>query len=123
MRSSSERGFTVIEVLIAVTVLSVGVLAMLQSSAGVTGMLRDGRQRSRAVAIATTRLETLRQQAISTTPTCTALSGGSATTAGRFQESWTVSGSGFSRSVVVTVSYPLGTHSSSQTVRTAILCQ
>lgn len=123
MTDSRERGFTLIEVLISIIILSVGVLALLQGSAAVTRMLRDGRERSRATAMATTRLERIRQLARTTTPNCTSLTSGSQSYANGTTEAWTVAGTGFQRTVTVSVGFRLGTRSSSQTYRTTLLCQ
>src|SRR5205807_3781590 len=62
-----ESGFTVVEVLVAMIILTVGALALVQSAAGVTKMLRYGRLGTRAAVVASTRLESLRNDALSTT--------------------------------------------------------
>jgi prepilin-type N-terminal cleavage/methylation domain-containing protein len=119
----SESGFTLVEVLISITLLSVGVLALLDSSATVTKMLRDGRQRSRAVALATTRLELLRRQARTTSPNCSALTNGSQSYSDGYRETWTISGSGWQRAVTVAVAFPNGRQTAAQSYRTTLLCQ
>jgi len=121
--ASSRGGFTLVELLIAVTMISVGILALMQSSAGITTMIRDGRDRTRAVSIATTRLETLRQQALNSNPGCTALANGSAAAAGGLSEQWVVSGTGWRRQLAVTVAYTGPRRSNAITVRTSVLCQ
>ena len=122
MTRHSESGFTVVEVVVAMIILTVGALSLIQSAAGVTRMLRDGRQRTRAAAVATTRLESLRDIANTTTPTCTALTGGSSTYPGNVTEAWTVSGTGKSRTVQVTVTFPTGRYTKTETVSTTLLC-
>ena len=117
-----ESGFTVVEVLVAMIILTVGALALIQSAAGVTRMLRYGRLGTRAAVVASTRLESLRNDALSTTPTCTALTGGSATQVGNITETWTVSGAGKSRTLQVTVTYPTGRRTASLSVQTDVLC-
>jgi len=119
----SRGGFTLVELLVAVTMISVGLLALLQSSAGITSMLRDGRDRTRAVSVATTRLETLRQQARNSNPGCTALANGSAAAAGGLTEQWAVTGTGWRRQVEVTVAYRGPRRANTITVRTSVLCQ
>ena len=122
MRISGRRdGFTLIEVLIAIGILSVGILALLQTAASITVMLRDGRLRTMASAIAASRIDNLRLAAASTTPACSALTSGSATTSNG-TETWTIGGAGRSRTVAVTVSIPNGSRPLTMTVRGTLLC-
>ena len=65
-----ERGFTLIEILIAIVVLSVGVLGMVTSSALVTRMIATGQRSAVASSFANERLERLRGTA------CTAQAAG-----------------------------------------------
>jgi type IV pilus assembly protein PilV len=123
-RSPKTAGFSMIEVLIAIVVLSIGVLALLNTAAGTTVMLRDGRLRTSASAIAQSRLDSLRFVAQSTTPTCTSLNSGSASYAAGTTEAWTVSGSGRTRSVTETVGVSNGSRRIGQmTVQATIFCQ
>ena len=123
-RSGKTAGFSMIEVLIAIVVLSVGVLALLNTAAGTTVMLRDGRLRTSASAIAQSRLDSLRFVAQSTTPACTSLSSGSASYPAGTTEAWTVSGSGRTRSVTETVGVSNGSRPIGQmTVQATIFCQ
>lgn len=104
----STGGFTLAEVLVAIVILSVGVLAIAASSGSVYRMLGNGKLSTEAAHMASTRLEVLRRQANSTTPRCTALVSGTDTVSPGMVESWTVSGSGRSRAVVVVVATPSG---------------
>ena len=104
----STQGFTLPEVLVAILILSVGVLAIAASSGSVYRMLGYGRLSTEAAHVASTRLELLRRQANGTTPRCTGLANGVDTVTTGIIESWTVSGTGLSRSVVVVVSTPTG---------------
>ena len=70
MSAAREKGFTLIEVLIAVTVLSIGVMALVGSSAMATRMIGRGRESTQVGQVATARAEWLRQVASSTTPPC-----------------------------------------------------
>lgn len=117
----SHRGFTLVELLIAVIMLSIGVLALSSSSGSVTRMLYSGRNKTSASAVAQSRLEQLRNTARSTTPNCTSLASGSATT-GMFSESWTVGGTGRARTVVLRLSYRSGPRVQADTVYTQIHC-
>lgn len=119
--SRRQDGFTLIEVLIAIGILSVGILALLQTAASITVMLRDGRLRTMASAIAASRIDNLRLAAASTTPTCTALTGGSATSQSG-TETWTVAGTGRSRTVTATVTITNGPRQLGTTVRGTVLC-
>lgn len=119
--SRRRDGFTLIEVLIAIGILSVGILALLQTAASITVMLREGRLRTMASAIAATRIDNLRLAAASTTPTCASVASGSGSS---FQgaETWTIGGAGRSRTVAVTVSIPNGSRQLTMTVRGTLLC-
>jgi len=119
--SGNRDGFTLIEVLIAIGILSVGILALLQTAASITVMLRDGRLRTLASATAASRIDNLRLVAASTSPTCTALSSGSATSVNG-TENWTIAGAGRSRTVTETVNVSLGQRSLGMTVRGTLLC-
>jgi prepilin-type N-terminal cleavage/methylation domain-containing protein len=105
---SSTRGFTLAEVLVAIMILSVGLLAIAASSGSVYRMLGYGKLSTQAAHLASTRMELLRRQANGTTPRCTALAGGVDTAALGVVETWTVSGTGLTRTVVVVVTTPAG---------------
>lgn len=93
VRGSS--GFTVVEVLVAVTVISIGLLALAGSSAVVARMLAGSRQATLAVQAAERRLEELRRQAHAAAPTCLAPASGSTTGTDGIAERWAVlTGSG-----------------------------
>lgn len=119
--SGRRDGFTLIEVLIAIGILSVGILALLQTAASITVMLRDGRLRTMASAMASSRIDNLRLAATSTTPTCAALTSGSASSL-NFAETWTVTGAGRSRTVTATVTVSNGPRQVGMTVRGSLLC-
>ena len=122
MKGSGNRdGFTLIEVLIAIGILSVGILALLQTATSITVMLRDGRLRTMASAIAASRIDNLRRAAASTTPTCASVTGGSATSTNG-TESWTVTGTGRSRTITATVTISNGPRQLGMTVRGTLLC-
>jgi prepilin-type N-terminal cleavage/methylation domain-containing protein len=102
-----SSGFTLVEVLVAIVVLGVGIVALAGSSAMVTRMIGRGKVETRAAQVASRRLETLRLAAYSTSPRCTAAgfaNGGPVTTSG-VTESWVVPVAGRVRSVQVNVSY------------------
>jgi prepilin-type N-terminal cleavage/methylation domain-containing protein len=70
MSAAREKGFTLIEVMIAMMVLSVGVMALVGSSAMATRMIGRGRESTQVGQLATARAEWLRQIAAATSPTC-----------------------------------------------------
>ncbi|MFI5234296.1 MAG: prepilin-type N-terminal cleavage/methylation domain-containing protein [Gemmatimonadales bacterium] len=104
IRDSS--GFTITEVLIAVIVLAIGVLALVGGAGAATKMLSQGQRTTSAVGVGAGRLDRLRNVANATNPRCTSSSfaTGTATTNG-VSESWTVPTSGASRTVVEAITY------------------
>lgn len=106
--TQSTRGFTLAEVLVAIMILSVGVLAIAASSGSVYRMLGYGKLSTEAAHVASTRLELLRRMANSTAPRCTSLANGTDTAMTGITETWTVSGTGLSRTVLVVVATPTG---------------
>jgi prepilin-type N-terminal cleavage/methylation domain-containing protein len=102
----STAGFTIVEVLMAVVVLGVGVVAMAGSSALVTRMIGRGQRATRAGQVAAQRLDSLRLIAFKTTPHCTqVVNGGPVSTLGVTQ-SWAVTTpNAKSRQVTLTLTY------------------
>lgn len=80
--SRSRPGFTLVELIIAITVLAVGLLALTAAGAAIVKLERRGDALSRNADAAETRLEVLRVDA------CAAASGSS--TVGQTSERWTV---------------------------------
>jgi prepilin-type N-terminal cleavage/methylation domain-containing protein len=103
----ATSGFTIVEVLMAVIVLGVGVVAMAGSSALVTRMIGRGQRATRAAQVAGQRLDSLRLIAYKTTPHCTSVtSGGPITSPLGVKQSWVVSTpNAKSRKVVLTLTY------------------
>jgi prepilin-type N-terminal cleavage/methylation domain-containing protein len=120
----SSSGFTLVEVLIAVTVLGIGILALAGSSSMVTRMIGRGKTETHAALMASARMEMLRAAAQSTTPRCIApgfASGGSVLLGGA-RDAWAVPPSGAVRRVRVTVTYPTVRGVRSSVLETAIQC-
>ena len=122
MRQSNQGGFTVIEVLIAVVVLAIGIVALVGSSASSTRMIGRGRSATRAVQAATERMEILRAEAYRTTPDCTALAAGSDSAATGVVTSWTITGTGDPRTIRVVSSYRVPGRLRADTLTTQIRC-
>jgi prepilin-type N-terminal cleavage/methylation domain-containing protein len=122
-----ERGFTLIEVMLAVVLLTIGVMALVGSSALVTRMIGKGKESTLAVQVATARFEKLRNIASSTTPPCTAgtFVSGNATTSG-VAETWVVGAApatGTGRVVTVSVTYRDNRGAITDSRSTTFLCK
>lgn len=117
----NTRGSALVELLLALIVFAVGVLALAGTSALSIRMLTEGRLRSRAAWQASDRLEWLRLLALHS-PDCTTLSSGTAFGPGGELQQWVVSGSGALR--LVTVSVPYGSVASphADTLRGLLPC-
>lgn len=121
-----EGGFTLVELMVSVVILSVGVMALAATSGAVTRTLHGSRLATVATQVASRRLETLRAAAEATRPRCTtaafASSAAVVTTQG-VQEQWFVPASGALRVVRVTVNYPVGGgRTRTDTVATNMVC-
>jgi len=79
----SRSGFTLVELMVALMVFVVGVLAVSGSSAVVMTMIGGSQRRTIAAVVAESRFEQLRSRS------CTALTNGTATTRG-VREAWTI---------------------------------
>ena len=103
----SRLAFTLIEVLVAVLVLGVGIIALVGTSAGVTRMIGRGKIETRAAQAASSRMETLRLAAYATSPRCSnpGFRSGGPVLSGGMTESWRVPPTGRVRKVRVTVTY------------------
>jgi type IV pilus assembly protein PilV len=120
----STSGFTLVEVLVAIVVLAVGLVALVGSSAMVTRMIGRGKTETRVAQAASRRIEVLRRAAYSTAPRCTAgafASGGPVTSNG-VTESWTVPTVGRVRNVRVNVTYGTARGIRTDTLQTRIEC-
>jgi prepilin-type N-terminal cleavage/methylation domain-containing protein len=119
-----HAGFTIVEVLAAIIIFGVGVLATAGSAAMVTRMIGEGKQATRMAAIAARRLAALRLAAFSTIPPCTGprfTSGGPITSTG-ITETWFVPAAGNVRAVSVALSRPSVRGSRSTVLRARITC-
>ncbi|MBA3258892.1 MAG: prepilin-type N-terminal cleavage/methylation domain-containing protein [Gemmatimonadales bacterium] len=118
----SRSGFTLVEVLVAVMILGVGVVALAGSSATVTRMIGRGKIDTRAAQFATQQVEALRLIAYSTTPRCTALANGGPQTTANVTVSWGVTVNGTGRDVDVSVSYATPGGTRTEVLTTYIEC-
>ena len=99
---SGERGFTLIELTVAVTICTVGVLGMLKATAGITRMLGMSDRVATASFYAQERLETLRATS------CATLASGAETRAGIYDVQWGVEQilGGNARRVQILITFP-----------------
>ncbi len=99
---SGQRGFTLIELTVAVTIFTVGVLGMLKVTAGISRLLGMSRRAATASFYAQERLETLRATS------CAALASGTETRADIYAVVWGVVPilGGNARRVQIVVTYP-----------------
>lgn len=124
---STERGFTVVEVVVAMLVLIIGATALVGSSGLVSRQIGRGRAIGTATQVATQRLETLRRAANRRTAVGGArclhgsFASGTATTLG-MSESWGVDAGGTLRNAVDTVTYSRTGGTSRVILRTLIAC-
>ena len=123
MRQTAS-GVTVVEVLIAIVVLGVGILALTGSSGLVTRMIGRGKVETQAALRAARRVELLRASAASTTPRCSATSfaSGGPVLADGMSESWVVTPIGAVRRVRVTVNYLTVRGVRSAVLETSVAC-
>jgi Tfp pilus assembly protein PilV len=120
----SSSGVTVVEVLVALIILGVGIVALAGSSSVITRMIALGKADTEAALTASRRIEILRTAARSTNPPCTGASfaTGGPVAVNRTTESWVVPLSGARRRVTVTVEYLTSRGRRSAVLETEIGC-
>jgi Tfp pilus assembly protein PilV len=128
MSGQREKGFTIVEVVVAVLLLTTGVMALVGSSAMVTRMIGRGRESTLVGQVATTRAERLRQVASSTAVPCTApaFKSDSAAAASGIAEKWVLLpaiGAGVTRTFRMTFTYRVPRGSRTDTMLTTVLCK
>lgn len=126
MKQSTQSGFTILEVMIAVVILGIGIIALVGTSGFVTRQIGKSRIMTIANEVATRRLEQLKLAAApnGATAACAAASfasGGPVTSRG-VTESWTVTNAGTLRTATVTVTYPRTNGTGTITLQTVIGC-
>ena len=97
----NRNGFTIIEVVVAILVLTVGILAMASTAAAVTRMIGISKRFEAAAELATQRVEIIRADTA-----CPALGSGSASS-GPYSVAWDVTAFGRGEQIQVIVSWPL----------------
>ena len=115
---ANERGFTLVEVVVAMIILVIGILGLAASAASVGRLTTLGVQQGRAANAAMSKVEELR----SLGNCMTMAASGSDTWPGGFSRSWTTSLSGRVRTVTITVTYNTSTKSRTATYVSQIQC-
>ena len=112
----TTRGFTLIEVVIAILILSVGALALAGSSAVMVRRLADSSRNSAGASVGRSRIES------SFAAPCNALTAGSEQISG-IRSEWSVSNAQNSADITQRVTYPTrrGTHS--ENFKSSIPCR
>ena len=97
----SRGGFTIIEVVVAIVVFTVGILGLVSTAATVTRMVGRSQQYSMSASLAQQRVEILLAGG------CANMASGSSTS-GAYAIAWTVASTngGLGRSISITVTYP-----------------
>lgn len=113
----SSRGTTLVELIVALTMLMIGMLGLIGTTVVVNSYLTQGRWGSFAAAEASRRLEILRETASS--QGCAGLTGGMAAYPGSVTQRWTVTASSLSADLLVVMSGP---RSRAETLATTISC-
>ena len=121
MYRSQSRGFTLIEVVLALVILSVGVLGMLGMAAVGSRWLAEGRWVTMAAAVAEGRLDSLRA-AQGSGSSCAQLGPGQHTR-GLVSENWTIGGGPLLATVTVVVSHQLTSRFPAETLSTIAECR
>jgi len=118
MRNSRD-GFTIIEVLIAIIVLSIGVLALSSGAGSVTRMMYSGKNKTHSYALSASKIDSLRALAKAG---CGTISGGNWAAVYGVSGAWTVSTFTNGRRIEVTTSYRNGRAEKRDTVNAYIYC-
>ena len=112
----SRHGLTLIEIVVAIVVLSVGALALAGTSALMIRRLAESSRGARATSVGRNRLES------SQSLPCSALTGGSEQIFGVRSE-WSTTGSAFSAEISQRVTYPTRRGAHTDSFRTSAPCQ
>lgn len=111
----TRAGFTLVELMVAILMFTVGLLALASTSAVIVGQMGDASRMGVAASVAQTRIERLRSGACATTQT------GTSNTRG-VSESWTVTPMTRSAQIDVTITYSTRRGLRSQSYRSMMRC-
>ena len=119
---AGRGGFTIVEVLIAIIMLSIGVLALASSAGGITRMMSNGQRKTRSYATASSVVDSLRTIAKAN---CAGLPASGSNTLADISTSWTVTNSGLTsrmHQVTVLMSYRVGPFVKGDTLVANLYC-
>lgn len=117
-RARSRRGFTVVEMVIAIIILAVGIIGLMGTSLVVLRQMRLGQRQALAAGLAQTRFDSLASR-----PCSALVNGGGAGPMG-LREAWVVTAAGGgARHVTDTIVIPLHRSSRRYVYSSTILCR
>jgi prepilin-type N-terminal cleavage/methylation domain-containing protein len=115
-------GFTLLEVLMAILVVSVGLLGFIGTLRRVASLAAEGRARGRAAIQLTSRVSRLRSEVLGGAPGCVVPVAGSALSGSGISESWTATLANRLVDVQITASIPRARGVIADTLVTRIPC-
>lgn len=121
-RTARREGFTIVEVLIAIIMLSIGILALASTTGGITRMMSNGQRKTRSYTVATSLVDSLRNQA---KQSCAGMVGGTSSNPVGITKTWTVSNSGSTNTphdIRVVTAYRVGTRTLGDTLLATVYC-
>ena len=113
--SSARQGMTLVELIVAMTIIGVALLALAGSATLVTRLMGGGTRQALAASVVQTRLEKLRSV------NCASVTSGADTVRGVIA-TWTSTTITRGRSITLTVRYPMQRGNRTQTYRTILPC-
>ncbi|MCH7490319.1 MAG: prepilin-type N-terminal cleavage/methylation domain-containing protein [Gemmatimonadetes bacterium] len=115
---NGRSGFTLVEIIVAIVILTVGILGIVGATAKMTALQSRGERLATAAFYAQSRMEQLRAAG------CNLAAGGNETLVGVYIMTWTVAAQASgSRAVMVAAEYPTGTAAAAiDTFETYIPC-
>jgi len=114
-------GFSLAELLLAVVLLEVGILALAATASGIVRMTVLGGRSGGSSVLAASRFDALRAT-VCALPAAAGAAAGDSAADGRFRERWSVAGAGPARAAQVLVSYADGPLARSDLYETVIAC-
>ena len=113
--SRARQGMTLVELIVAMTIIGIGLLALAGSATLVTRLMGGGTRQALAATVVQTRLEKLRSV------NCASVTSGADTVRGVIA-TWTSTTITRGRSITLTVRYPMQRGNRTQTYRTILPC-
>lgn len=118
----APSGFTLLEVLVAMLIVTVGLLGFAGTLRPVASLTGEGKARGRAALLLTSRVSRLRAELLASAPGCAVPVAGSEQQGSGTIESWTASLDGRVVEVRMTVSIPRSRGPTADTLFTRIPC-